>query len=227
MYFNMASLRHFIILAFITTMFVLKGYSQFSANYTSSNSSEQEPYSTLNVEAIFTFSNYPGNIGRFTIFPNINYPIFFVIGRNKFTIIESGINLRNVGIIYSDSFKVKNRSISLGIPIKYDLVLFRSHLLSIGFDLDFQLFNKQIKYETAGQIKTTSFTSSNVNLFHPAATIEYSMTHQLRLKFNYYFSNYFSSQYNSFSDSPSNIFYFSIVLGVFTSSTGVTRISIL
>ncbi|WP_428229147.1 hypothetical protein [Flavobacterium sp.] len=199
----------------------------FSTSVYSQN--EQEGTSLLNAEFIFSHSNYENGILRFSAFPNINFPINLLIGRNNPYWIETGINIRNKGIIYKDSITYKNRTISLGVPIKFHLP-FKKPTIFVGAELDYALFFKNKIINNADKQKETDFLSKKINPFQPGITAEILLTKGMRLKASYYITNFFNNNYSDPVNNikqysgPSNIFYLSFVTGIYVVTTRPTII---
>lgn len=180
--------------------------------------------SILNNEFIFSYSNYPESNIRFSGFPNINFPVYILIGRNNPYLMESGINIRNIGIIIKDSIKNKNRAISVGLPLKFTITTKPSIL--IGAEFDFELFSKQKSINNSGKQKEKDFISPKINIFQPAITAEIVITKDFRIKGSYYIRSFFNENYIEGNDismyhdvNKSNIFYLSIVTGLYKATT--------
>jgi hypothetical protein len=205
----------------------------FSYPFVCYSQNEEQRVPFLNTEFILSFSNFSESKPRFSVFPNLNYPVFILIGRNNPYLAETGINLRNNGIIYKDSLTHKIRSIAIGIPLKFSLPT--KPKVMIGGEFDYNIFFKRKTINGSDKNKETKNVSDEVNAFQPAATAEVIISRDFRIKVSYYINDYFNSNYNKTVDGSivqpyrnnSNIFYVSLVMGTFFATSRPTIIRIL
>jgi hypothetical protein len=178
----------------------------------------------LYAEFVFSYSNISDNRVRFSFFPNFYYPAYLLIGRNNPFIIESGLTLRNIGIIVKDSITFKDRSVNIGIPVKF-LLPTKSRKFGIGGEISFPIiYLEKTKYRDQ-KSRNISLFSEYLTTPQISLTTEYIFGSDLRIKASYFITDFYRgtrSAKNGFGrtyNGNSNIFTLSIFLGIVSTNT--------
>lgn len=170
----------------------------------------------------FNISNTDNTRLRFSILPNLTMPIRIIMGRNRKTILTSGLFFNNIGIRYKepsrDSIRAL-RGISVGIPLEYNIPDNKAwNYFSVGLGYEYVFHTKQKIITDGNKVVTRDFFSKKTNRHLFYGGIAYR-TKFAKFSLRYYLNDFLNRDYaeNSngmeqkiFAGKKSNIIYFSI-----------------
>lgn len=174
----------------------------FAASY--SASAQSKVYRSSGGELIFSFADVkaPGevdvrNIPRFSGFFHFqslwNYDPTDAVG------FFSGVSMRNVGIITepADTFKLKQRSYALGVPIGIKLgSMDKKFFVFAGGEAEMMLHYKEKHFVNGEKVKKKSeWFSDKVNMFNPSLFAGIQLPGGANIKFKYYLLDFLNPDY--------------------------------
>lgn len=164
-----------------------------------------KPYSTTSGELIFSSSDYDGDKAlRFS-------PVFNLQNSLHFDFAEpfgffTGLNVRNVGLIYdeSESVRKKARTYNVGIPAAIKFGEMDGRFFYAGYELELPLNYKEKTFvnEAKEDKFNTWFSERTPSVYHTLmAGVQFP--YGVNLKFKYYLTRFFDKDYEA-SDSNGN-----------------------
>ncbi|MBS4063524.1 MAG: hypothetical protein KGZ74_03145 [Chitinophagaceae bacterium] len=157
------------------------------------------------------------NVPRFTAFLNTGTNFNYDLGKNVgfFT----GINGKNIGIIYDDTANIrwKRRVVALGVPVGFKFGNLKKHnFFYLGGQADFAINYKQKKFVDGKKIeKNNDWFGKQTPIFMPSVFAGFQTNRKLGLKAQYFINNFFNQDYTEgtakpFAGMEANVFFLTL-----------------
>jgi hypothetical protein len=207
---------------FTLTAILLLGFQLTAQD--SSETKKSKWYTSRGGDAgLVSFSNVSrngkmlNNVPRFTAFLNTgtNFNYDFSNHAGFFT----GINGKNIGVIYddNDSVRYKRRVIAIGVPVGFKLGNIKKHnFFYAGGQADFAINYKQKKFLNGKKIeKNNDWFGKQTPIFMPSVFAGFQTNRKLGLKVQYFLNNFFNQDYTEgtakpFAGMEANVFFLTL-----------------
>jgi hypothetical protein len=157
---------------------------------------------------------------RYSLFFNTGFQLNRTLTKNMQ--IFSGINIKNLGLIYrTDSFVQKYRSYTIGAPLGLKIGKLKSQYLVVGGGVDFPFHSKKKQWDKGdrgSKVKSRKWFSNEVNSTLVYGFLGYRFKGGLTLKAFYYPTNYWSDSF--VPGNASNIVMLTLGMDVGRNSSG-------
>jgi hypothetical protein len=196
----------------------------FAGAQDNASSKKKKWYTTRGGDAgLVSFSNVSkngkmyNNVPRFTFFLNGGTNFNYDFGDNAgfFT----GINGKNIGVIYdeSDSVRWKRRVLALGVPVGFKFGNLKKHnFFYVAAQADFALNYKQKRFLNGDKVeKRNKWFGEQTPIFMPSVFAGFQTNRHLGLKAQYFLNNFFNQNYTENNSKPfagmdANIFFLTL-----------------
>lgn len=199
-----------------------------SSSTIAQNSSENDKKSKWYITrggdaALVSFSNVSrngkmlNNVPRFTAFLNTGTNFNYNFSKNAgfFT----GINGKNIGLIYddNDSVRWKRRVLAIGVPAGFKFGNLKKHnFFYFGGQADFAINYKQKKFIDGKKVeKNNDWFGKQTPIFMPSVFAGFQTNRKLGLKAQYFINNFFNRDYTEgtakpFAGMEANVFFLTL-----------------
>jgi len=157
------------------------------------------------------------NVPRFTFFLNGGTNFNYDFGKNAgfFT----GINGKNIGVIYDDTANIrwKRRVLAVGVPVGFKFGNLKKHnFFYFGGQADFAINYKEKKFVNSDKVeKNSEWFGKQTPLFMPSVFAGFQTNRKLGLKVQYFINNFFNPDYQTNNTKPfagmeANVFFLTL-----------------
>lgn len=204
--------------------FLLIGLSVSAQENNSPEKKKSKWYTSRGGDAgLVSFSNVSrngktlNNVPRFTFFlnggTNFNYDFGTHVG------FFTGINGKNLGVIYddNDSVRYKRRVLAAGVPVGFKFGNLKKHnFFYLGGQADFALNYKEKRFVNGDKVsKSNDWFGKQTPIFMPSFFAGFQTNRKLGLKVQYFPNNFFNQDYTKdnvkpFAGMEANVFFLTL-----------------
>ncbi|MBX9784061.1 MAG: hypothetical protein K2X48_12300 [Chitinophagaceae bacterium] len=206
------------------TAILLMSLSVTAQENSSPEKKKSKWYTTRGGDAgLVSFSNVSrngkmlNNVPRFTFFLNGGANFNYDFGKNAgfFT----GINGKNLGVIYddNDSVRYKRRVLAVGVPVGFKFGNLKKHnFFYLGGQADFALNYKEKRFVNGDKVsKSNEWFGNQTPGFMPSVFAGFQTNRKLGLKVQYFVNNFFNPDYTKdnikpFAGMDANVFFLTL-----------------